>query len=482
MFRTQDRKIVGRVSAIAAASALALGGTLVLAGPAHAEGVKGEYKGFADVDKDGDKDDSVNMTVKNQSDGKSRQVTAGLMRLVLETNEELFVYCVDIDNPTAAGNQYAEGEWGTTWPTGADAAERRAKIKWVLLHSFPTVEVKDLAKAAKLGEGELDAEEAAAATQAAIWHFSDKIDLNDDGKKDITAVYKYLVEKATAADAEEPKISLQLDPNEQSGSPAATPGIGPFTVKTNAQGKTISAALKDAPAGAKLVDKDGKAVDKAGNGDQLYVKPAAGSETGEATVEVSGKSQLDAGRIFNGKKKGTNESSQKLILAERVPVSAKADAKAKWAAKGAAPAFTAKQICAEGGVEVTTKNNGDLPFEFTLDDKKSTVAPGGTAKQVVKIAEDQAYTIKILGPEGKTLKEFSGVLDCKTASTTGGGGSTPTPSAPAPSTPAPAPAPSGPTLAETGGSDSSTGLYLGGAAVLLLGGGLVFFVMRRRAA
>ncbi|MEU8136268.1 thioester domain-containing protein [Streptodolium elevatio] len=478
MFRTHDRKIVGRVSAIAAASALALGGTLALAGPAHAEGVKGEFKGFADVTGD-NKEDSLGLFVKGYKHGD--KVVAGLMDLKLETGETLKVYCVDIETGTEGGNKYAEGEWGTTWPSGADAAERRAKIKWILLNSFPTVSVDTLKT--KVGIEGLDAQEAAAATQAAIWHFSDKIDLNDAGKGDVTKLYDHLVKSATATDNNEPKISLELTPEEQSGSPAATPGVGPFTVKTNAEGKVIEADLKaGAPAGTTLVGKDGKAVTKVGNGDELYVKPAAGSETGEATVEVSGKSKLDAGRIFNGTKKGTSQASQKLILAEHQTVTAKADAKAKWAAKGALPAFTAKQICAEGGVEVTTKNNGDMPFEFTLDNKKSTVKPGDTAKQVVKIEEDQAYTIKILGPDNKTLKEFSGVLDCKTASTTGGGGSTPTPSAPAPSAPAPAPAPSGPSLAETGGSDSSSGLYLGGGAVLLLGGGLVFFVMRRRAA
>lgn len=477
MFRTQDRRIVGRLSAIATASALAVGGTLALAGPAHAEGVKGVYQGFADVTGD-KKEDSLGLFVKGFKNGD--KVVAGLMDLKLETGETLKVYCVDIETGTNSGNEYTEGDWGTTWPSGADAAERRAKIKWILLNSFPTTTVDALKTKAEVPG--LDAQEAAAATQAAIWHFSDKIDLNDAGKEDVTKLYNYLVSKASAADTAEPKISLELTPEEQSGSPAATPGIGPFTVKTNAEGKVVEADLKaGAPAGTTLVGKDGKPVTKVGNGDELYVKPAAGSENGEATVEVSGKSKLDAGRIFNGTAKGTKKAAQKLILAERQTVSAKADAKAKWAAKGALPAFTAAETCAEGGVEVTTKNNGDLPFEFTLDNKKSTVKPGETAKQVVKVEEDQAYTIKILGPKGETLKEFSGVLDCKTASTTGGGGSTPTP-APSTSAPAPAPAPSGPELAETGGSDSNTGLYMGGAAVLLLGGGLVFFVVRRRAA
>lgn len=482
MLRRQDRRTAARLSAFAAASALAVGGTLALAAPAHAEGVKGTYKGFADVDGD-QKGDAVPLALAGHKD----KIGAGLMTLELESGETLLVYCVDFANPTSPGNKYAEGEWGSTWPSGDDAVKRRAKIKWLLLNSYPTKSVADLKKAA--GVDDLDAKEAAAATQAAIWHFSDKVDLKDDGQKDITKLYEYLIGKASDADNAEPKISLQLTPGEQSGSPAANPGIGPFTVKTNAQGKTIDAALKNAPQGTKLVDKSGNPVTKAGNGDELYVKPADGSDKGSATVQVSGTSTLDAGRVFNGKNQHNDKASQKLILAQQKPVKAEADAKASWASKGALPNFTAEQKCAEGGVEVTTTNKGDAPFEFTLDGKKSTVKPGETAKQLVKVQEDQAYTITILGPDNKELKEFTGVLDCKTASSTGGGGGTPPPASPSagtPSSPAasvpPAADNQGPELAETGGSDGNTGLYLGGAAVLLLGGGLVFFVMKRRGA
>ncbi|HSA53053.1 MAG TPA: thioester domain-containing protein, partial [Yinghuangia sp.] len=453
MLRRQDRRTASRLSAIAAVSALAVGGTLALAAPAHAEGVKGTYKGFADVDGD-NKGDSVGLALAGHKD----KIGAGLMSLELETGETLLVYCVDFGNPTSPGNKYQEGEWGSTWPSGADAAERRAKIKWVLLNSYPTKSVEDLKTAANVPG--LDVKEAAAATQAAIWHFSDKVDLKDDEQKDITELYKYLIGKATAADNAEPKISLELDPTEQSGVPSATPGIGPFTVKTNAQGKAIDAALgAGAPEGTKLVDKDGNPVTKAGNGDELYVKPAAGSDKGSATVEVSGTSKLDAGRIFNGKNQHNDKASQKLILAQQKSVKADADAKASWALKGALPNFTAEQKCADGGVEVTATNKGDAPFDFTLDGKKSTVKPGETTTQLVKVQEDQAYTIKIMGPDNQPLKEFTGVLDCKTASTTGGGGGTPPPASsptPIPSAPAsvpPAAGNQGPELAETGGSD-----------------------------
>lgn len=473
MFRRPDRRTAARLSAFAAASAMAVGGTLAMAGPAHADGVKGKFQGFADVDKNGKSDDAVDLQLVNK-DGKTDTQKAGLFDLKLETGEVLKVYCVDYANPTSAGNEYSEGKWDS-WPTrDASADERRAKIKWILLNAYPTTSVDTLKT--KAGAPDLDAKEASAATQAALWHFSDQMELKDD-KSDIAKLYKYLVDNASGADKEEPKISLKLTPEEQSKIPEGAQGVGPFKVETNAEGKAISAKLKDgAPAGTKLVDKTGNPVTKAGNGDELYVKFAPGVEKGQAGIEVSGTSKLDAGRIFTGKAPN-GKASQKLILAEHQSVNAKAEAKATFAAKGPAPAITAEEKCAEGGLEVTVANNGDMPYDFTLDNKKSTVKPKESVKQLVKIGEDESYTVQVIGPDNKPAKEFTGTLDCKTSSSTGGG----TVPAPSTSAPAPAPAPSGPELAETGGDGSNSALYLSGAGVLLLGGGLVFFVVRRRA-
>ncbi|MGR6999514.1 hypothetical protein ACU686_17470 [Yinghuangia aomiensis] len=78
------------------------------------------------------------------------------------------------------------------------------------------------------------------------------------------------------------------------------------------------------------------------------------------------------------------------------------------------PAFTADEKCDEGGVEITATNKGDEDFTFTLDGKQTVVAKnGGSVKQLVKVAEDQKYDIKIVGPDNKVLKEFTGVVDCK---------------------------------------------------------------------
>ncbi|MDI2126776.1 thioester domain-containing protein [Yinghuangia seranimata] len=468
------------------ASSLAVGGAILAAAPAHADsGVKGTYESFADVTGDGNPDDSMPLIVTGS---RHKTVRAGLMNLKLDTGETLKVYCVDIDTDTEKGNQYSESPWDnqddkSTWPKGDNSAQRRAKLKWILLNSFPTVGVDKLKTYADIPD--LDAQEAAAATQAALWHFSDNITLNDDGKVDVTKLYKKLVADADThgMDTSEPPTTLALTPAELGLQLDKAPnGIGPFTVKTSAKGKTIDAAIKNnLPAGAKLVDKNGAAVSKVGDGDDVYVKPAAGDTNGQATVQVSGKSSAEVGRLFTGTQKGKKDehgnevAAQKLILAQRSDTQVQATSVAKWG-KGPLPAYAAEVQCKQGGVEVTVTNNGDQDFVFTLDNKQSTVAKnGGKITQLVKVNEDQAYTIQIMR-DGKVDKEFKGVRDCETASTPT------TPPTTPPATPAP-PAPKGPELAQTGGDGSgNTALYLSGGAVLLLGGGLVFFVVRRRTA
>ncbi|NUS57569.1 MAG: Cys-Gln thioester bond-forming surface protein [Streptomycetaceae bacterium] len=470
MIRIQERRTAARLSAITAASALATVAALAAAAPAMADdGVQATYKGMAS---------GQTNTVKLKGHGED-DIPAGLMNLQVKGSgaPTLSVYCIDLKNPVGPGDQYAEGKWDDTWL--GTRADDGGKVKWILLNSYPTKTVEQL-KAATGASG-LNESEAGAATQAAIWHFSDHADLDPGDKKndpDIKKVYDWLIQNAKVEPGEGTKFSLSLEKDDVSGKPSDNPGVGPFTVKTTAGGKDITAKVKDAPAGTKLVGKDGKEITgKVGNGDELYVKPPADSKKGEATFEVSGSSSVDVGRVFKGIRNGQSVASQLLILAGSTPVKVTADGKAKWATSGPLPAFTADEKCAEGGVEITATNKGDEDFTFTLDGKQTVVAKnGGTVKQLVKVAEDQKYDIKIVGPDNKVLKEFTGVVDCKPASTTGGGGTPPT------TAPAASPAPSGPELAKTGGNGSDSTLYLTGGAVLLLGGGLVFFVVRRRTA
>lgn len=462
MFRISPRGAV-RPTAWAAAMGLATLGAVAFAGPARADGVSGTLNGFG-------QDQTVKVSVKGPDPKMNVTVQAGFMNLKLAGGETMTVYCVDLLHDVT--DNYQESSWEGTWLADKDVpAANKAKLKWILTHSFPGLPLAQVKDAAQIPG--LDAGEAGAATQAAVWHFSDgaQIDTDKEKNEDVKKLYDYLVKNAKADDGSEPKISLKIDPEQATGSPADKPGIGPFTVTTSAAGKAIAAAVEGA-AGTKLVDKDGAAVGaKIGDGDKVWVKPPEGSDKGEATVKVSGSSTVEAGRVFKGLKPG-----QLLIAIGHKNVNVQDSAVAKWAAKGAAPAVNAKERCEVGGVEVVVSNKGDQPFKGTIGDKPITVKPGESVTEIVKVAEDTAYTIVVKDEKGTVVKQFTGTRDCETTSTTGGttGGTTgsprPTPT-PAPSSPAP---PQGPSLAETGGSDNSTTYILtAGGLLLVAGAGLV---------
>ncbi|MFE5325850.1 Cys-Gln thioester bond-forming surface protein [Embleya sp. NPDC056575] len=462
MFRTPGRTAT-RLSAMVVATGLAAAGVIGFAGAANAEGAKGVYQG-GDVGAD--------IFLKGK-DGSQR---ASILKLQVD-GKILRTYCIDFHTKVYDGAKYDESNWKeTSFGTKAD----KAKVKWVLLNSFPTVDlanVRTTIKSPELTEGE-----AAAATQAAIWHFTDGQNLDEGNKKndaDVVKLYKYLVGDANKGDVTEPPVSLSLNPGEKTGKITDKPGIGPFEVKTNAEGKSINAKLTAGDADGKpvLVDADGKPVTKVGNGDKLYVNPTGATKEGSQTLEVSGESTVQAGRVFQGvNTNGT--TSQLLIVADKQKVQASDHAVAKWGkpGKGPLPEINATKDCVAGGVKVTVKNNGDESYKFKLDGKETTVEAGKSYDQVVKVQEDQAYKITIVGPDGKTAKEFTGTLDCETAGTTGGG----TTGGTTGGTPAPV-NPKGPDLAETGSDGSNTPAILGGAGALVLaGGGLVFFMRRRK--
>ncbi|MFI1380948.1 thioester domain-containing protein [Embleya sp. NPDC020886] len=463
MFRTPGRTAT-RLSAMVIAGGLAAAGVIGFAGAASAEGAKGVYKGGdvgANIFLQGKKDSQRASILKLEVDGK-----------ILRT------YCIDFHTLVRSEATYDESGWKeTSFGKQAD----KAKVKWVLLNSFPTVNLEGVRKA--VAAPELTEGEAAAATQAAIWHFTDGQNLDESNKNDgdVVKLYKYLVGDANKGDVTEPPVSLSVTPGEKAGKISDKPGIGPFEVKTNAEGKSINAKLLagDADAKATLVDANGKAVDKVGNGDKLYVNAANATKEGSQAFEVSGESTVQAGRVFQGVNKD-GSTSQLLIVADKQKVQTSDKAIAKWGnpGKGPLPEINATKDCVDGGVKVTVKNNGDESYKFKLDGKETTVAAGKSVDQVVKVAEDQAYKITIVGPDGKTAKEFTGTLDCKTAGATEGvtggtsGGTTGETVAPV--------NPKGPELAKTGSESNNTPAILGGAGALLLAGGGLVFYMRRR--
>ncbi|QGZ48978.1 MULTISPECIES: Cys-Gln thioester bond-forming surface protein [Streptomyces] len=463
------RRGAARLAAATVVSGLVATGAIAIAGPAMAdEGQQGTGGATATLG-----ELTVFDTVKIAGKG---EVNAGLFEMQVKPGGTLQTYCIDLYTGAKNGQEYKEVGWDQS---SLHNNEDAGKIRWILQNSYPQVnDLGELAK--KVGAKNLTEKTAAAATQAAIWHFSDDVEAMP-ADEDAQALTKYLEEKAV--NLEEPKASLSLSPSSVAGKSGER--LGPVTVNTNAASAAVS-LTPGAPEGVKLVDKDGKVVTDVANGGQVYFDIPAGAADGSAELTVQADTTVPIGRAFVS----TKVKSQTLILAGTSKSTVNAKASASWAKKGAIPALSAQTNCAKGGLDITASNEGDEGFAFELKGEKYTIAAGESKTVTVPLAEDEAYDFTITGPNGFE-KTFKGVLDCKTA--TPGPLPSETPSTqPSPSTTAPATTTGGSTtnggttgggdLAETGSSNATPMIAGIALALVALGGGAVFLLRKKKTA
>lgn len=461
------RRVVSRLAATALATALFAGGAIATAGTAAAEENTVHNGGAVATLKGLETYDTVEVTRK----GKTKTYKAGLFSMDVIGGGTLKTYCIDFATGAKTGKKYQETGWDSS--SLATKPAEAAKIHWILHNSYP--QVNDLAAlAGQAGAESLTAEQAAAGTQAAIWHFSDGVKAtptNDNAK----LLAEWL--KANATELPEPEApSLELEPNDVSG--MAGEKLGPVTVRTNAHSVTVTPGVEAASQGVTVIDGAGQLVGDGTpvtDGTELFFDIPADAEGGTASFTASVTTSVPLGRAFTGLKSKT----QTMILAGSSDAGVSATATGTWAAaeeETPMPAFSAKHECVAGGVEVTATNEGTAPYEFSLAGVTEEIAPGGSATILVPVENKQAYEIVIYDEDGETeLKRFEGVLDCVNAPPEEGEG----PDEGEPNTPTPDGGSKDPNLAETG-SDSNVGLIAGVAiALLVLGGGAVFFFRKK---
>ncbi|KOG06838.1 Cys-Gln thioester bond-forming surface protein, partial [Streptomyces viridochromogenes] len=394
MFSVRGRGTARRLAAATLVSGLVAAGAIALAGPAAADDAPGASGGATAKLGELKIFDGVKIA------GQDREERGGLFEMQVENGGSLLTYCIDYRTTAYEGKQYKEVGWDqSSLHNNPDAG----KILWILENSYPTLKVSDLTS--KAGVEGLSDETAAAATQAAIWHFSDDLDAKPVDEK-AQALTKYLIDNATKV--EEPKSSLSLSPSSLAGK--AGDRIGPFKVGTNAKTGADLSVVPGAPAGLGIVDKDGKAITKAKDGDDVYVNVPSGTPDGDAEIKAEVTTQVPLGRAFVS----TQGKSQTMILAGSSNSTVTAKATVAWAKKGAVPAVTVAKDCAKGGLEIIASNAGDEPWTFDLKGTSYTIAPAEKKTITVPLAEDEAYKFTITGPN-KFSETFEGVLDCKTA-------------------------------------------------------------------
>jgi TQXA domain-containing protein len=457
------RRGAARLAAVSLASGLVLAGAVVTAGPAAAEDAV-RSSGGATATMDGLK--TFGTAVLKTEDGQEQQLPAGLFEMFVDDGGTLQTYCVDVQNPTQKDAEYRETPWSGT---SLGANKQAGRIRWILQNSYP--QVNDLAAlAAKAGAGGLTEEDAAAGTQVAIWRYSDGAEVTAlDPEAEKLADY---LEK-NARDLTEPTASLTLDTSAVSGRPGER--LGPVTVRTNADGVTVTPPSDATADGVRVVDAKGEDVTEAGDGSELYFEVPEKAADGSAELTVQASTTVPVGRAF-----ASETRSQTQILAGSSESTVTATATAHWAGKGAIPALSAEKNCAAGGLDLTAANEGDEPFTFELMGITYTIEAGETRTVTIPLQEDQAYDFTIEGPNGQA-KRFRGVLDCRTQTAAGAGGdSVQTLSEPSPATVGGGEALDAATdLAETGSSGATP--VIGGIAIgLVVIGGAVMILLRRR--
>ena len=288
------------------------------------------------------------------------------LKVIDQETTKVKSYCVELPTPLKPGKGLREVPWDKHPNPSSKFPQNSGKILWILTNSYPQKPVKELR------EG-LSEQEAIAATQAAIWHFSDEAELDPDRTKndDVTKWYEYLTQNAKD-EAPQPKPTLKVDPESKEGK--AGEKIGPFTVTTTADQVKVKGKL---PKGVTITDKDGKPLENVsaeelkaqGTGDKVsefFVNVPKDAPAGEAKFSLEVNAELKAGRLFVQSDAGDENKTQSLVVAAPTKVAVDAEAKAKWVA---APVVTQPS---------TPETTTTVPTTTTTSTTKPAPAPGGS--------------------------------------------------------------------------------------------------------
>ncbi|WP_280700789.1 thioester domain-containing protein [Kitasatospora sp. GP82] len=302
------------------ATSVAVGGGMITAGAAVAAGsnISGTTAVLAPGLKNGE-------AIRIIGDKEMGLVEGGIIQLKTSEGQTLDTYCIDLHNPTKEGTTYQETAWDSA-PVLKGKTEAVGKVRWILQHSFPKVSVDQLAKDA--GIPGLSADDAAAGTQAAIWHFSDGANaVPEQAKAKVLTTYL----EGHAVPLAEPSPTLSLSPSTVSGKSGSQ--LGPIKVTTNGASVDLAVDGTDSKAGLTITDQNGKQVKSAKSGDTIFAKTAAGAPAGTATIKASTTAEVSVGRAFTGMG-AEGKHSQTLILAGSQPVTVTASASLSWTPAG----------------------------------------------------------------------------------------------------------------------------------------------------
>ncbi len=328
----------------------------------------------------------LKLGVGNLPEPDKEKYSTGLIGVQLKENGQksrFQAYCVELPTDLEKEKGLKEVPWGEHPNPKTKFKENAGKILWILTNSFPVKSVADVNKIHNKG-GDKDRysdREIIAATQTAIWHFSDGAELNDAKveNKDVVDLYNKFVKNAQSLE-QQPKPTLTIDPAEAKGK--AGEKIGPFKVTTTASEVQLTAKL---PKGVTITDAQGKALTITQSGDELkakaentkdkisefYVSVPAGAAAGKAELKAKAEAELQAGRLFVSE--DAKQKTQSLVIAKDSKVTVEKPAKAEWTA---APVVTQTSTPSS-----TPSATPSTPAPTTTTTTPAAPAPGGSGDE-----------------------------------------------------------------------------------------------------
>ena len=332
--RRRHRAPVSVIGLVAAALGLIVG----FAGPAFAASVA-EVLGMS----------SQSAMIHGAWPGNAaRDQRAGMFDLEIDGEVDALAYCIDINTAIEDGATVEEVEWDTSGVTNLETVE--AILRWY----HPNGDGPEGAQIAGS-----DAEKAAA-TQAAIWHYTDGYELTQDPAENPQQIIdNYNTILAAAEDLEgfgEPTVSLSITPPE-STSGEAEGLVGPYVINTSAADVTLSPSE-----GVTLHNEDGSPfTDAIVDGTEIWLSSSA---VGEGAISASASAEVGAGRVF------FTEGVQRLILAETITTDASDEAPVSFTA-----ASTTTTESTTTTTEATTTTTVSITVQSTVPDAPTTTVP-----------------------------------------------------------------------------------------------------------
>ncbi len=290
----------------------------------------------------------------NVGDGFKSDLSTQLIAFTLDDGSKLGMYCVQIDTGIDRAHPLVEKNWDDYPEADSPFNENRDKINFILHNGFPEKKTGELAKAltdsgVTLNDGSLSVAEAIAGTQAAIWHFSDAVDLDRNnpvpadarGGQDVLALFDMLTGPGNVGLDDEPDAALKIDPDQMSGE--AGDRIGPFKVTTTGAVQKLVTSLPD---GVRITDLDGRDLkaEQIKNGTELFFDVPEDTAAGAANFDITASASVDTGRLFVGQNYSAENKTQSLIVAQAAKAEVSAKASADWTEAGQEETTTAPPV------------------------------------------------------------------------------------------------------------------------------------------